>query len=98
MKPHICEYFEDIHQIVLDGISDNVDFLVQYGKYGAMNTTDTTTMSYYFNRFFPGAYNLQEYNACDIQVSTSGKMFVKAHYFSCIQGKTKLNWDEKQQQ
>ena len=47
MFPHkatASEYFEDIHQVVLDGIRDNGDLLVQSGKYGAMNTTDTTTM------------------------------------------------------
>ena len=44
MKPQKCEYFEDIHQVVLDGIHENVAILVQSGKCGAMNTTDTTTM------------------------------------------------------
>ena len=33
--------FDDIHQVVLDGISDNMASLVETGKYGSINTTDT---------------------------------------------------------
>ena len=33
--------FDEIHQVVLDGISDNMASLVESGKYGAINTTDT---------------------------------------------------------
>ena len=36
--------FEDINQVVLDGISDNMASLVQSGKYGTINTTYTTKM------------------------------------------------------
>ena len=43
-KVKTSEAFEDIHQVVLDGISDNTALLVQTGKYGAINTTDTSTM------------------------------------------------------
>ena len=35
--------FDEIHQVVLDGISDNMASLFESGKYGAINTTDTTT-------------------------------------------------------
>ena len=35
--------FGEIHQVVLDGISDNMASLVESGKYGSINTTDTTT-------------------------------------------------------
>ena len=35
--------FDEMHQVVLDGISDNMAALVESGKYGAINTTDTTT-------------------------------------------------------
>ena len=34
------EDFDAINHIALDGISGNMDFLVQIGKYGAMNTID----------------------------------------------------------
>ena len=33
--------FDEIHQVVLDGISDNMASLVEPGNYGAINTTDT---------------------------------------------------------
>ena len=32
--------FDEIYQVVLDGISDNMVSLVESGKYGAINTTD----------------------------------------------------------
>ena len=35
--------FDEIHQVVLDGISDNMASLVESGKYVAINTTDTAT-------------------------------------------------------
>ena len=36
-----------IHQVFLDGISDNMALLVESGKYGAINTTDTATNQFY---------------------------------------------------
>ena len=36
------EAFDDIHKVVLDGISNNMASLVQSGMYGAINTYDTT--------------------------------------------------------
>ena len=39
------EAFEDIYHIAIDGISYNMVSLVQYGNYGSMNTTYSTTMS-----------------------------------------------------
>ena len=35
--------FDEIHQVVLDGIRDNMASLVESGKYGAINTKNTTT-------------------------------------------------------
>ena len=46
-KATISEAFEEIHQVVLDGISDNMSSLVKYGKYCYMNTKDTTISGYY---------------------------------------------------
>ena len=40
-KPSSSDTFDEIHQVVLDGISDNMEYLVESGKYGAINTTDT---------------------------------------------------------
>ena len=39
--------FDEIHQVVIDGISDNMDLLVESDKYGAINNTDTTTNRLY---------------------------------------------------
>ena len=36
-------YVDKTHKFVLDGISENMDALVQTDKYGAINTTYTTT-------------------------------------------------------
>ena len=36
------EAFGEIHQVVLEGISDIMALLFQSGMYGAINTDDTT--------------------------------------------------------
>ena len=36
------EAFYEIHQVVLDGISENMASLVQSGMYGSINTSDNT--------------------------------------------------------
>ena len=51
-KATTSEDFENIYQVVLDSISDNIASFVQYGKYGAMNTVDTSIMGYYVVKFF----------------------------------------------
>ena len=45
------EAFEVIHQVIIDGISDNMDRLVQSGKYGTMNKTNYKKMRYYVIKF-----------------------------------------------
>ena len=37
------EAFDEIHKVVLDGISENMASLVQSGMYGAINTSYNTT-------------------------------------------------------
>ena len=51
--------FDEIHQVFLDGISDNMASLVESGKYGAINTTDTSTDGFYVIMLTYGAYTLQ---------------------------------------
>ena len=46
-KSTSSDTFDEIHQFVLDGISDNMASLVESGKYGAIITTDTTTNVFY---------------------------------------------------
>ena len=43
--------FDEIQQVVLDGIRDNVDSLVESGKYGSINTTYTTTNGFYLSSY-----------------------------------------------
>ena len=46
------EAFNEIHQVVIDGISESMASLVQLGMYGAINTDDTTKMdSISFNSY-----------------------------------------------
>ena len=46
-KSNSSETFDEIHQVVLDGISDNMASLVESGKYVAINTTYTSTNGFY---------------------------------------------------
>ena len=39
--------FDEIQQAVIDGIRDKMALLVESGKYGDINTTDTTTNIFY---------------------------------------------------
>ena len=63
--------FEEINQVILYGISDNMSSLVQYGKYGSMNTTNTSTMGYYVIKFVSDAYTLQYDTTCEGQLISS---------------------------
>ena len=58
-KSTSSDTFDEIHQVVLDVISDNMASLVESGKYGAINTTDTTTNGFYVVIFTSEAYTLQ---------------------------------------
>ena len=44
--------------------------LVESGKYGSINTTDTTTKIFNLIMFTPEAYTLQENTAIDRQIIT----------------------------
>ena len=46
--------FDEVKQFVLDGIRDNMASLVEPGKYGAINTTETTTNGFYVFVFSSG--------------------------------------------
>ena len=64
-KSTSSETFDEIHQVVLDVISDNMAPLVESGKYRAINTTDTSTNGLYVIVFTSGAYTLQENTKID---------------------------------
>ena len=42
-KLNSFDTFDEIHQVVLGRISDNMAPFVESGKYGSINTTDTST-------------------------------------------------------
>ena len=54
--------------------------LVQCVKYGAINTSDTTTNGFYVVMFTSEAYMLQNNTRIDGQVISVGKLVVKAQY------------------
>ena len=58
-------------------------------KYGAINTTDKTTMGYYVIKFMSEPYTLQEEKMCSGKISTSGEIVVKYQYMNCMQENTK---------
>ena len=62
--------------------------LLQTGKYGAINTTDTATMGYYVIKFMSKPYTLQEESMCDGQINTTGDLVVKSQYMNCMQDNT----------
>ena len=74
-----------MHQVVLYGISDNMDSLVQLGIYGAIKTDDTTKNVFYVIQFISEAHMLQNNTQIDVQVISAGKLVVKAQYLFSIQ-------------
>ena len=84
-KSTTSEAFEEINQFFLDVISNHMASLVQNGRYGAMNTTDTSTMRYYVIKFVSETYILQEDTTCNGKIISSGEIVVKTQYLSCIQ-------------
>ena len=52
------EAFDEIHQVVLDGISENMASLVQSIMYGAINKDDNTSNGFYVIQFISEAYTL----------------------------------------
>ena len=59
-KSTSSDAFDEIHQFVLDEISDNMALLVESGKYVAINTTDTSTNGFYVIMSTSEAYKLQD--------------------------------------
>ena len=63
--------FDEIHQVVLDGISDNMASLVESVNYGSINKTDTTTNGFYVIIFISEAYTIQDNTTIDGQIITA---------------------------
>ena len=65
-----------MNQVVLDVISDHMASLVESVKYGAINTTHTTTNVFYVIIFTSEAYTLQKNTTIDGQIITAGELVV----------------------
>ena len=94
-KSTSSDTFYEIHQVVLDGISDNMASLVESCKYGAINTTDTLTNGYYVIIFKTGAYTLQENTKIDGKIITAGELVVNAKYLCSMQVDTNWYWNQQ---
>ena len=57
--------FDEINQVFLDGVIDNIYSLVEPVKYGAINTTETTTNGFYVIMFTSETYTLQDNTTID---------------------------------
>ena len=79
------ESFNEIHQVVLDVISDNMALLVQSVMYGDINTDDTTTNELYIIQFISEAYMLQTNTTIYGQVISDGELAFKAQYLCSMQ-------------
>ena len=90
--------FDEIHQVVLDGISENMASLVESVEYGSISTTYTATNIFYVIMFTSEAYTLQDNTTIYGQFFTAGKLVVKAQYLLSVQVDTNLYWNQHPQQ
>ena len=94
-KSTSSETFDEIHQVVLDSISINMSSFVESSKYGAINTTDTSTNGFYVIMFTSGAYTLQENTTIDGQILIAGELVVNAKYLYSMQVDTNWYWNQQ---
>ena len=66
------EYFDALHKVFLDGISDNIASLLQLDQYDATNESYPTTMGYYVIKYLSEPYKLQENRTIYGKVSKAG--------------------------
>ena len=79
-KPTPFDYFDEINQVVIDGVCDNMESLVQSGIYGAINIDYTTTTVLYLIPFISEAYTLQNNTQIHVQVISVSELVDKAQY------------------
>ena len=93
-KATSSEEIDKIHQVVIDGISDNMYALVKTDKYGAINTIDKNTMGYCVIKFVSEPYTLQYKTMFYGKISTSGELVFKAQYINYMQNNMKCYWGQ----
>ena len=69
--------------------------LVQYGKYGAINTSHTAKNRFYVIMFISEAHTLKNNTTIDGKMISTGELVVKSQYFFSMEENT--NWYWKQQ-
>ena len=94
-KSTSTETFDVINKVVLDGISDNMESLVESGKYGSIKTIDTSNNGFYVIMFTSGAHTLQENTTIDGQILIAGELFVNAKYLCSMQVDTNWYWNQQ---
>ena len=97
-KSSPSELFYEIHQVLFYGISDHMASLVESGKYGSINTTDTATNGFYFIMFTSESYTLQYNTTIDGKIINAGELVLKAQYPCSVQVDTNWYWNQHPQQ
>ena len=69
--------------------------LVESGKYGAINTTDTYNNGFYVIMFTSGAYTLQENTTINGQILIAGELVVNEKYLCSMQVDTNWYWHQQ---
>ena len=92
------EAFEEVHQVVLDGIIDHMALLVQYGKYGSINTADSSTNGYYVIKLISEAYTLKNNTTFGGKIITASDLVVKEKYLCSMQDSNNWYWGQHTQQ
>ena len=71
--------------------------LVEAGKYGSINTTDTTTNGFIVIMFTAEAYRLQDNTTIDGEIISARKLGVIAQYICYMQVETNWYWNQNPQ-
>ena len=86
-----------MHQVVFDGISDNMTSLVESGNYGAINTTAIATNGFYVIMLTLEANKLQDNTTIYGQIITAWELVFKAQYLCSMQVDTNWYWNKYSQ-
>ena len=79
------EYYKNINQTILGGNVMNMSLITMEGKYGAIDTNNSSCHGYYIIKFSLSPYTLQADFIIDGQVISYGKNYVKELiYFQSI--------------
>ena len=84
------EDLDIVHQVVVDGTSDNIDELIQTDQYDDINTTDTTKKGYYIIKLLSESYTLQKDTTYNRQIIIASELVEKSQYMNRMQENT--NW------